>query len=304
MIRSRLFFYFMLTLAMMTWGVSWASGKFLAGREAPEILLFFRFLFTFISLIPLVYIFEKNFKLNKNAIKFIVLGGIFMSGYNYLFFMGLHNGLAGAGGVLVTTMNPVLTFIIASGINRYKPVKKEIAGLLIGIAGGMIMIHIWQVSWADLIHSGNLYLLGASFTWAFMTLTSQYSGKSIPILKFTMYVHAVAAAISFIPASTSSWSTVFNQPSFFWWNILYLSIISTSFGTTIYFAASRSLGSKAASSFIFIVPLTALFSGVIFLKETPGLYIIFGGALSLTAVYLLNFKKDKIKGLSLSPNAE
>ena len=287
------YFYIMLSFAMMTWGVSWASGKYLSPLAPPETLLFWRFTFTFLSLIPIVYFVDRSWKIEREAIKYVLMGGVLMSGYNYLFFSGLHNGLAGAGGVLVTTLNPVLTFIISSLIHKYRPAKKEIAGLVAGIAGGMMMIHIWQFSLESLINSGNLFFLGASLTWAFMTLTSQYSGKVISILKFTMYIHGAAALISLIPAWQNDWSGMFEFPRAFWLNILYLSIISTSFGTTVYFEASRALGSKAASSFIFIVPLTALLSGIIFLGESPNPVVITGGALSLAAVYLINSGNGK-----------
>jgi len=286
--QKPVFFYAMLILAMITWGVSWASGKVLSSMANPEVLLFWRFFFTFLTLVPAVHFVDKSWKIPRGSLKYVVAGGIFMSGYNYLFFTGLHNGLAGAGGVLVTTMNPVLTFVLASAIQKYKPEKKEIAGLVIGILGGLIMIHAWRLSWNDLVQSGNIFLIGASLTWAFMTLTSQYSGKTISLLKFTMYVHALAAAISFVPASALNWNEVIHFPAIFWGNIIYLSVISTSFGTTVYFSASRALGSKSASSFIFIVPLTALLGGIVFLGEKPGVYILAGGSLSLAAVYLIN----------------
>lgn len=284
-------FYALLVVAMMTWGISWASGKFVSGQAIPEVLLFWRFLFTVIGLIPVVYLFEKGWKIGRESLIYVIVGGIIMSFYNYLFFQGLRSGLAGAGGVLVTTMNPLFTFVITSVLLKYRPVKKEIAGLLLGLAGGLIMIRFWRLSVHDLIASGNLFLVGASLIWVYMTLVSQYAGKSVSALKFSLYVHGVAALISFFLASTSDWTGVFQFSSAFWLNILYLSIISTTFGTTVYFAASQKLGSKVASSFIFIVPLTALLSGILFLEETPDTVLLGGGSLSLMAVYLLNSTK-------------
>ena len=79
--------------------------------------------------------------------------------------------------------------------------------------------------------------------------------------------------------------------SIFWWNLFYLASISTSFGTTIYFIASSRLGSAKASSFIFLVPASAMLSSWGILGEKPEWTTISGGLLAISAVYLLNRKK-------------
>lgn len=82
-------------------------------------------------------------------------------------------------------------------------------------------------------------------------------------------------------------------PIKFWLNIFYLSAVSTTFGTTVYFFAASRYGSKMASSFIFIVPLSAVLGSVIFLQEKPDFIVIFGGFISLIAVYLINSHHQK-----------
>jgi drug/metabolite transporter (DMT)-like permease len=76
--------------------------------------------------------------------------------------------------------------------------------------------------------------------------------------------------------------------SFFWMNMFYLSLVSTTFGTTMYFHASAKLGSAKASSYIFLVPFTALLGSWFFLKENPTWTIIAGGFFAVLAVYFIN----------------
>lgn len=287
---------------MIIWGGGWASGKQIAGLTGLAVLLFWRFLFTFLGLIPLVYLFEKNLKIHKKAVVFVVGGGLIMSVYNYFFFQGLRNGLAGAGGVLVTTLNPVLTFLLSSLITRHRLTKREAIGLTLGLLGGLVMIKIWRLSFNELILSGNLFFVLASISWACMTLISQYSAKVISAPKFSLYVHGIAALLSFSIAFNDDWTGVLRFSGVFWLNIFYLSIISTAFGTTLYFAASQKLGSKTASSFIFIVPASALLCGIIFLKESADIVLLCGGGLSLAAVYLINAAKSG--NLNRRPKAE
>ena len=70
----------------------------------------------------------------------------------------------------------------------------------------------------------------------------------------------------------------------------YTSVISTSIATTFYFLATVSLGAEKASSFIFLVPLSAALSSWFLLGETIQINTIAGGVLGIMAVYMLNKK--------------
>ena len=62
------------------------------------------------------------------------------------------------------------------------------------------------------------------------------------------------------------------------------------FGTSIYFYASTRLGPKKASSYIFLVPFTAILFAIYFLDEPFQLSTILGGGLGVLSVYLINIK--------------
>ncbi len=96
----------------------------------------------------------------------------------------------------------------------------------------------------------------------------------------------------------------FNDPAFlyvwelgghFWLSLFYLSVISTTFGTTVYFYAATRLGSDIASSFIFIVPLSAYISSLFIMDELFQIPVIVGGGFAIIAVYLINSGKRQIK---------
>ena len=72
----------------------------------------------FISLIPFVLI-NRPSLISLNQIKYIIIPGILFFVYNIAFFKGTDLGLAGKGAILVTTLNPLITVIIISIINKY-----------------------------------------------------------------------------------------------------------------------------------------------------------------------------------------
>jgi len=79
----------------------------------------------------------------------------------------------------------------------------------------------------------------------------------------------------------------------FWSNLIILSIGAQVFGTTVYFIATTKLGPPKASSFIFLVPITAPIFSMFLINENLGINTIIGGIMTMTAVYLIN--KEKVQ---------
>ncbi|GBF51139.1 drug/metabolite transporter (DMT) family permease [Leptospira ryugenii] len=286
----RLRFYFLLVLAMLSWGISWPLAKMISVSVPIHVLVFWRFLCTWLSVIPLLLVLRIPIILPSGRDYFnVLIGGIIYTLYNQFFFLGLAKGLPGAGGVLVTTLNPILTFFLVSLVFRKGILKSQAIGLFVGLIGGLTILKVWEVNFADLVQSGNLFFLFASLTWAFLSLNSQKTGSRIHTLSYSFFVYAIGSVLEFLFSFREpSFLHVFQQNATFWWIIAYLSVISTTFGTTVYFFASTKLGSATASSFIFIVPLSAYLSSFFILEEKIQSHVFIGGSLAVIAVYLIN----------------
>lgn len=278
---------------MVSWGISWPIGKMIAGTVPISVLVFWRFLATFLSVIPLLLVMRIPFKLKTGKDYWnVLIGGIIYTFYNQFFFMGLKNGLPGAGGVLVTTLNPIVTFFIVVLVQKKRISKRQVIGLFFGFMGGLVILQVWKISIDYLLLSGNLFFLLCSFVWATLSLNSQSTGKSMSPVTYSFYVYAVGSIIEFLFCfSDPSFWKVWDMGFHFWASIFYLTVISTTFGTTVYFYAATRLGPEIASSFIFIVPLSAYLSSFLILDEVIQIPVIIGGSLAILAVYLINSKK-------------
>ena len=281
-------FTLFILLAMTAWGGSWTSDKFITHLAPPEVLIFWRFLFTSLSFIPIMMFYKGSYRLNSRSILPIILGAVFIVTYNKFFFWGLQYGLAGAGGVLVTTLNPILTFLFTIVFFRKHVSLREFSGLILGFAGGAVLLEVWGINLNQLFRSGNAYFLFASMAWALLTLTSEKSRSNLPPLVFSFYVFSLSAFLDFFLALPLGIDRVLTEDWLFWTNILYLSVFATTFATTIYFAASGRLGSRRASSYIFLVPASAVLISWVLLGEQPRLSTLIGGLIALSAVYLIN----------------
>lgn len=287
--EKRLIFF--LILVMIIWGGSWTIGKMLSSSAAPEVMIFWRFFLAAVCMLPFFAVFKQKMKIAKKAVLWLALSGFIMVLYNLGYFIGLQYGLASAGGVLVTTLNPIFTYFVTSVILKHKSKKIQIAALFIGLTGGAVMLEVWTLSLDQLLKSGNLFFLAASLVWVFLTMVSHKLQKVIHFIPYSFYTYAFAAFISLVFSVITGNITSVPVEGSFWLQILYLSVLTTALATTYYFIATSRLGSRKASSFIFTVPVSAVLISWLVLNEVPAVSLIIGGCLAVAAVFLINYKK-------------
>ncbi|MAR75058.1 MAG: hypothetical protein CMG18_01630 [Candidatus Marinimicrobia bacterium] len=278
---------------MATWGLSWTNGKILSQYCSSSILAFWRFFLSSIFMIPVLIFTKNNFTVPSDGIKYIIIGSILIFSYNIFFFMGSNLGFANVGGVFVPTLNPIITFILSIIIFREIIYKKDIIGLIFGICGGIIVLEAWTLSYSQMTANGNLYFLLASISWGIMSIVSGKSHKALATLTFSFWVYFISSIFCFIMNINNDVLIVLDFDLIFWLNLILLSIGAQVFGATVYFIATTKLGPSKASSFIFIVPITAPIFSMIFIGEKLEISTIIGGIMTMTAVYLIN--KEKIQ---------
>ncbi len=293
-LKKETYFAIVIILAMLSWGGSWTSGKSIS--SSIELVVFWRFFITFISFIPIILFLKQSLHLNRVGFFQIVAGAIFLVIYNFFFLNGEKStfGLAGSGGVLVTTLNPLFTFIISLLIFKQPIKKKETYGLLLGLLGGAILLKAWNVFNPDFMNIADTLFLLAAFTWAMLSVVSQKSKENMTAFVFSFYTYGLAALISFFIAIPKDVFNISQINGVTWFNIFYLSLAATTFGTTAYFFAASKLGASKASSYTFLVPASAVFFSWLILHEQIKIYTVIGGILALAAVYMINYRK-KIK---------
>lgn len=285
--------YFWMISAMILWGFSWVNGKVIAAYAPPAILMFWRFLLAAFTIAPLAVKAKSGLKIPQSALKYLFSCAIMLVLYNYFFFVGTKTGLSGAGGVFVTTTNPIFTYIIAIFLSARIPSLKNAAGIVLGIAGGCILLEIWTLDRADLLKGGNLMFLYCSLSWTVLTLFSPRILAHVHTYVYSFWVFLLSAIISLISAWNMDILVVFQFDRVFWLNLFAVSIGSLTVATSIYFYATSRLGPSTAASFIFVVPVIAMSFSMIVFNEPLHWNVLFGGISLISAVYLLNSKPDR-----------
>ncbi len=284
----KLNFSYLLVFAMFLWGGGWSALKILTYEMPMDIIIFWRFFIMSISFIPILFYLKKPLILNNSSIKFVLLSSILNIAFMISSFLGIENGLAGSGGVIITTLSPIMTFLLIGIIFKTKFTTSQYIGLFIGFIGGAIMLELNDISL--FLNGSNIYFLFCAIIWAGVTILSQHSHAHIHPIHYSFYISVIATISSYLYAFETDLSIVFTQGIEFWLALVYLAVFGQTIATTIFFIASGKLGSEKTSSFMFLVPLFSLTIAWTLLGEEAQLHVVIGGMLSLLAVYFINKK--------------
>ena len=279
-------FSYLLIFAMFLWGAGWPALKVLTYSLPLEVVSFWRYFLMIFAFIPILFFHNKPLRLSREALKYILPSAVLNVLFMVFAFLGVKYGSAGGGGVIITTLSPVLTFFLVSLMVKKMLPKAQIIGLILGFIGGMVMLKLTSVY--HLFNGGEIYFLLCALIWAVLTVISQRSHAAIHPVHYSFFIAIFASIILFFIALPYNINAVFDQGIGFWGALLYLAVFGQTVATTIYFVASGKLGSSNASSYMFLVPVFALVSSWILLGEPIELHILVGGALTLLGVYLIN----------------
>jgi len=273
---------------MIFWGGGWTALKILTYELPMDVIIFWRFFLMSLSFIPIVYFFKEPFHISRGSIKYIFASSIFNIAFMVSAFFGIKYGFAGAGSVIITSLSPLMTFLLVALIFKKNIHKLQLIGLLMGLIGAYIILELNDLSL--FLNSSNIYFLLCALIWAVVTILSQRSHQYVHPIHYSFAISIIATITAFFYSYHSNLLAVFDQGLSFWLALVYLAIFGQTIATTIFFMASGKIGSQKTSSFMFLVPVFALLSAWLVLDEAIQLHIIIGGFISMLAVYFINKK--------------
>jgi drug/metabolite transporter (DMT)-like permease len=267
------------------------------------VTIFWRFLLTAVAFVPVLLAMRRSAArtggapgaraprfaaMPVRAWLYTIATAVGMIVYNQLFLYGVRRGLAGVGGIVTPTVGALITGVATMALQRRRPGARPVIGLVLGLAGGLVILRIWRISLGDLSRSGNLYYIAAAATWSSVTFFSQRAQDASHFATHSFAAYALAAALALPFALASGGLLPPGEGPSFWLLVLFLGVVATDFATTVFFISASRLGTGRTSSFLFIVPISAILLSWLLLGERPDAVTLVGGALSIAAVYLVN----------------
>lgn len=271
---------------MVAWGGSWITARWAHGHPA-DVTSLWRFLLSAASFLPILAWRRESLAVPRASWRWVGLSAVALAVYNLCFLGGLKTGHGGYGGVLVPSLNPLFANLLASVFLAHRVDRRTGLGLALGFSGGILQILGPGFDPGAFLRPENLYFLGAALSYALLTLWTAESQRHTSVFVHSFWVAVGCAALLLPVAWPRAPFDVSRLPVDFWVNAVYLALLAGTFGTTVYFAAAKRVGGARASSYSFLVPVSALALGWLFLGEVPTWTSIVGGALSIGAVLLV-----------------
>lgn len=278
-------------VAMLFWGFAWTAGKMAAEHSNAQVAAFWRYAISFITIIPVIWYLKTPLKSDRIGYLYMLGAGALTALFNYLFFAGLSHGQAGYGGTMVTSLAPIITYLLSIVMFSTKISPRQVAALSIGLFGALILLRVPFDGFAFL-NVDSSYFLGCALVWALVTVISQKAAKRAHLMFYTFIVFGITAFINMLFALPHHPFDFAAYDTTFWITITLIGLLPGTFSTALYFVSAGKVGAHRTGVYMFIVPVGAIVSSWIVYGESLELSTLIGCLLAFVAVMLFNMKRS------------
>lgn len=275
----------------LAWGSSFLWIKIALEELGPLTLVAFRLLFGILGLLVVYFITRPELPKGKKIWQALVLLGFINTAIPFFLItwgeIYIDSGLAS----ILNGSLPLFTTVIAHfALDDDKMTRNRTIALIIGFIGVFVLLS------RDLTGDIKSSLLGqgavllAVIFYAFSVVYARSKTKGVSPIVQALAPIIVADAFIWIPALAFESPITLPTLSITWVAILWLGLIGSCIAYLLYFYLIHSIGPTRTSMITYTFPVIGVFLGAVFLKELIDITMLFGGALVLVSIILVNKK--------------
>jgi O-acetylserine/cysteine efflux transporter len=274
----------------ITWGLGFTLTKVGLEQFSPLFIMSMRF---GIAGLILIWFTQPPWGRMREIFLVALIGSTIQYG---LTFNGLRGVDASTAAILVQLEGPILA-LFGAFLFKEKLGVARIVGMLLALAG--VFIIVGEPRLEDSLDSA-LLLVSGSCVWAVAQLMiSRLKGLSgITILAWVAVMATPQMLIGSLILEDGQWHSVVTAGLVDWSIVLYLALIMTVIGYSVWYHLLGSVDVSKISPFLMLLPITSIIAGVTILNEELTAPMIFGGLMIMTGVAasLINWrwKKEQI----------
>jgi drug/metabolite transporter (DMT)-like permease len=270
----------------LAWSGGWIAGKLGVTAVPPLELSALRFVIA----APLLLLLARatGARFGTERLGLIALSAVFgIFGYNAFCFIGLTMAPASDAALIVPTLAPVLTAVMATAVGERLTTAK-IGGFALAATGAVVVIAAGASvggGISDRRLLGDLLQVGAAACWAAYTTIGTITLRSGSPLGVVALAATIGGAL-LIPLGflENGYRDVPSWPVGAWLAIGYLAIFATIVGFVLFYWAVRRFGAGLAAMTTYLVPIGTLLLAFLVLGERPQPLQLVGGAVILAGV--------------------
>jgi drug/metabolite transporter (DMT)-like permease len=262
-------------LAVVLFGFTGLFGKWLA--LSPALIVFGRVVFAAATLAAVLAVSRRSFLVSpRSDLIRLAACGLILAVHWTVFFKSVQVSSV-AVGLLAYSSFPVFTAFLEPLLGRERWDPASLALALLCVVGIGLIVPGFDLS--DAVVQGVLWGLAAGLTFAVLSLLDRRLASRHPSLIVAFYQDLFAAVLLLpavvgrgLPSSGRDWALV-----------ALLGVFCTAAAHALFIDGMRAVGARTASIVSSLEPVYGILLALVFLKESPSLRTVSGGALVLLA---------------------
>ncbi len=270
-------------IAVLFFGLAGVLGK-LSVLPAPLIVLG-RVVFAGIVLLIACFVQHVPLRPKQRRDGFFLVGQGALLALHWTAFFQSINVSNVAIGLLSFSSFPLFTAALEPLLLKQRPSRIQIVAALLILPG--IYLLVPSFSLRNHTTLGVAWGLLAGATFALLSVTNRWLGRSYPSLTISLYQDGVAALV-LLPA-------LYLTPSAALWTLhellilLILGVVCTALAHTLFIASMQRITAQSASLLASLEPVWGILFGIVLLRDIPTPITLIGGAIILCATMLPTF---------------
>ncbi len=286
--------YILITFCVLFWSINFVIGRYIVDDITPLELAFFRWLFVFVMILPILIIRRKNitqsFKQNFIILTMLAILGITL--FNTLLYFALTHTTS-TNALIINSTIPILILFMSYFILRQNIYMSQTIGILLSTFGVVFLILKADISniYTLQFNNGDIVVVISSITWALYSVLVKFRPKDLN--DFEYFATIVAIGLVFLlPVylyQGYTWQQELNIIQNNYLVFLYLSIFPSILSYYLWHYGIAKIGATKTAQWTHLMPIFGITIAYIFLHETLQVYHILGAIFIATGIYLSLF---------------
>ena len=261
--------WLLLLMLSFLWGGSFFFNEIVLRQLAPFTLVFARVALAAIFLWVYIFFTGEKIELSRQLVVTSLVLGIFNNFIPFSLIVWGQQYIEGGEASIINAAAPLFSAILGQFIRGgEKLTKNRVIGLILGWFGVFLLVGQSGASVSDSVLLGRLAVLGASLCYALGAIYGKRFNFPPKILAAGMLSAAAIYLLPFVVFIDQPWGIDIHISTLL--SMISISLLSTALAYLIYFKLLARVGATNLLLVTFLIPLTALILGLLFLGETPG----------------------------------
>ena len=276
----------------LLWGSSFLWIKIAVENVSPFVVVALRVLFGLIALLGVMYWQRQYVPRDRPTLLKYLFMGVFNVVVPFLLITWGETHIDSSLAAILNATTPLFVIVIGHfGLHDEKITAPKLAGLLVGFVGVIVLVaQDFQPGMLQSDLLGQLAVLGAAISYAVALIFSRrYLRGTKPVVQSTMIL-VFATALMWIITPVVERPVVLPAEPIAWVALLWLGVLGLCVAYLLFFWLNNVWGPTRASLVTYVFPVVGVVLGVIFLNEALNWNMVFGSALVVGGIVVVNRK--------------